>query len=86
MYRLFSEVSADYADTLQLIIVDNEIPEEISADYPSPSSSPSPRATDSSGAPGPLRRTQPSNKHISDRSSNVCHYLHAPRLWGVPPR
>lgn len=29
MYRLFTEVSADYAEKLQLIIVDNEVPEEI---------------------------------------------------------
>lgn len=29
MYRLFTEVSADYADHLQLIIVDNEVPDEI---------------------------------------------------------
>lgn len=34
MYRLFTEVSAAYADRLQLIIVDNEVPEEILNDFP----------------------------------------------------
>lgn len=34
MYRLFTEVSADYADQLQLIIVDNEVPETILNDSP----------------------------------------------------
>ena len=35
MYRLFAEVSSDYAEKLQLIIVDNEVPEEILADHSS---------------------------------------------------
>lgn len=34
MYRLFIEVSTEYADRLQLIIVDNEVPEQILHDLP----------------------------------------------------
>lgn len=33
MYRLFTDVSADYSEQLQLIIVDNEVPEEVLTNF-----------------------------------------------------